>query len=102
MNAALEIPTLLPPFVGPVFMPEDEGTGPVPNRKFISAEVRQQMIIDALERGSYRMQELAEMIAEEGKRPASLDTFLWYVGITEEEFNKYVAATVVMPTEETP
>jgi N-acetyl sugar amidotransferase len=33
----------------------------------------------------------------EGKRPASLDLFLEYVGITEDEFNAYVAATVVPP-----
>jgi hypothetical protein len=35
--------------------------------------------------------------AHEGKRPASLDLFLEYVGITEAEFNAYVAATVVPP-----
>jgi N-acetyl sugar amidotransferase len=33
----------------------------------------------------------------EGKRPASLDLFLDYLGITEDEFNGYVAATVVPP-----
>jgi len=33
----------------------------------------------------------------EGKRPPSLDLFLEYVGLTEEEFNKIVDATVVPP-----
>jgi N-acetyl sugar amidotransferase len=32
-----------------------------------------------------------------GKRPASLDVFLEYIGLTEEEFNGYVAATVIPP-----
>lgn len=33
----------------------------------------------------------------EGQRPPSLDIFLEYIGITEAEFNDYVAATVVAP-----
>ncbi len=35
----------------------------------------------------------------EGKRPASLDVFLEYVDMTEEEFNEAVRATVVPPHE---
>lgn len=35
--------------------------------------------------------------AYEGKRPASLDLFLEYVGMTEAEFNEAVAETVVPP-----
>lgn len=33
----------------------------------------------------------------EGKRPASLDVFLEYLGITETEFNDHVAGTVIPP-----
>ncbi len=33
----------------------------------------------------------------EGKKPASLERFLEYVGITEQEFNEYVKQTVVAP-----
>lgn len=39
-----------------------------------------------------------QLIAEcEGKKPASLELFLEYIGITEGEFNDYVKATVVPP-----
>jgi N-acetyl sugar amidotransferase len=48
--------------------------------------------------GKLEADEARAMIeAHEGKRPASLDLFLEYVGITEDEFNAYVAATVVPP-----
>lgn len=43
-------------------------------------------------------EEAARLIAEhDGKRPASLDVFLEYVGLTEQAFNEIVAAHVVSP-----
>lgn len=62
------------------------------------SRVSQMCAID-IRNGRMTLEEALPMIAEEGKRPASLDTFLGYVGISEDEFNKYVAATVVMRAE---
>lgn len=37
------------------------------------------------------------MIAEEGKRPPSLDVLLGYLGMEEEEFNQYVSSQAIPP-----
>jgi N-acetyl sugar amidotransferase len=58
------------------------------------SRVSQMCAID-IRNGRMTLAEALPLIAHEGKRPASLDTFLEYVGITENEFNAYVAATVV-------
>ncbi len=61
------------------------------------SRVTQMTAID-LRSGRISPEEARRLIGEyEGKRPASLDLFLEYVGITEAEFNAYVAATVVPP-----
>jgi hypothetical protein len=56
--------------------------------------VSQMCAID-IRNGRMTLDQASPLIAEEGKRPPSLGTFLEYVGITEDEFNAYVAATVV-------
>lgn len=58
------------------------------------SRVSQMCAID-IRNGRMTLEEALPLIEQEGKRPASLDTFLGYVGITEDEFNAYVAATVV-------
>lgn len=58
------------------------------------SRVSQMCAID-IRNGRMTLEEALPLIAQEGKRPASLDAFLGYIGITEQEFNSYVAATVV-------
>lgn len=44
-------------------------------------------------------EEADAMVANEGKKPPSLEVFLEYIGITEQEFNAIVAKTVVPPNQ---
>ncbi len=61
------------------------------------SRVTQMTALD-LRKGRIDLAHARKLIGEyEGKRPASLDLFLDYVGITEDEFNAYVAETVVPP-----
>lgn len=57
-----------------------------------------QMAAVDLRDGRMSQEEAQKLIADnDGKRPASLDVFLEYIGITEAEFNDYVRATVIPP-----
>jgi N-acetyl sugar amidotransferase len=60
------------------------------------SRVSQMCALD-IRNGRMTTEEGKALIANEGKRPKSLDTFLEYVGITEAEFNEHVARTVVAP-----
>lgn len=61
------------------------------------SRVTQMTALD-LRRGRIPAAQARTMIGEyEGKKPPSLEIFLEYLGITEEEFNGYVAATVIPP-----
>ncbi|MBW8308970.1 MAG: N-acetyl sugar amidotransferase [Candidatus Paracaedibacteraceae bacterium] len=61
------------------------------------SRVTQMTALDA-RRGLISPEDANKIIHEyEGKRPPSLDLFLEYVGLTEDEFNQIVEATVVPP-----
>ncbi|HEX2188383.1 MAG TPA: N-acetyl sugar amidotransferase [Longimicrobiaceae bacterium] len=63
------------------------------------SRVTQMTALD-LRNGRIGKEEAERLIAEhEGKRPPSLDLFLGYVGLTEDEFNRIVLKTVVPPFE---
>ncbi|HEV2145981.1 MAG TPA: N-acetyl sugar amidotransferase [Longimicrobiaceae bacterium] len=63
------------------------------------SRVTQMTALD-LRNGRISKDEAERLIAEhEGKRPPSLDLFLEYVGLTEDEFNAIVLKTVVPPFE---
>tara|TARA_B110000090_G_C13318805_1_gene422633 strand:+ start:6 stop:1166 length:1161 start_codon:yes stop_codon:yes gene_type:complete len=57
-----------------------------------------QMVALDIRAGRMDSEEAARLVAQhEGKRPASLEVFLEYVGISEAEFNEYVMQTVIAP-----
>lgn len=56
-----------------------------------------QMVALDLRNGRITKERGEELIAEEGKKPPSLDIFLDYVGLTESEFNEIIGSTVVPP-----
>ena len=48
--------------------------------------------------GRMNLNDAQKLVHEhEGKRPASLDVFLEYVGISEQEFNNFIIQTVIAP-----
>jgi N-acetyl sugar amidotransferase len=66
------------------------------------SRVTQMTALD-LRAGRIDKAEAERLIAEhEGRRPPSLDLFLEYVGITEDEFNRIVLKTVIPPFEPDP
>lgn len=56
-----------------------------------------QMVALDLRNGRMTMEEAQSLITAEGKRPPSLDHFLEYLELTEDEFNAIVLKTVVPP-----
>lgn len=58
-----------------------------------------QMVALDLRNGRIESEEAAKLIAAEGKKPESLQLFLEYLNLTEDEFNAIVAKTVVPPNE---
>lgn len=60
------------------------------------SRISQNCAID-LRNGRISKEDAETLSKNEGWRPPSLDLFLEYVGITEDEFNEYVRATVVAP-----
>ncbi len=60
------------------------------------SRISQMCAID-IRNGRMTTEEAKKLVAAEGMKPRSLEIFLEYVGITEEEFNEYVRATVVPP-----
>ncbi len=56
-----------------------------------------QMVALDLRNGRITKERAEALIAEEGKKPPSLDLFLDYVGLDENEFNEIIGNTVVPP-----
>jgi hypothetical protein len=60
------------------------------------SRISQMCAID-VRNGRMTTEEAKRLTVQEGMKPRSLEIFLEYVGITEDEFNEYVRATVVAP-----
>jgi N-acetyl sugar amidotransferase len=56
-----------------------------------------QMCALDIRNGRMTTEEAKKLAASEGMKPRSLELFLEYIGITEDEFNEYIRATVVSP-----